>query len=125
MKQRGGSIAFVVVLGMGACATPATQVKVKTMSVDEAWNAVATHDYSLGAGRVVKPAMKSALPYPVVSAPDIRLAYVKRWKDADGNYHYGNWVAIQMDPPRWVLPDGTIDPINGAGAPPPPAHRRD
>ena len=38
------------------------------------------------------------------------LGHLKARTDASGNRHFGTWVAMQVRLPRWVLPDGSIDP---------------
>jgi hypothetical protein len=107
---------------LAGCATPATQVKVPTMTVEQAWRARTTQDYAVGPStRIMKPAGQAVAPFPIISAPNIRLAYIKPWKDESGNYHYGHWVAIQIESPKWLLPDGTVDPIDGRGAQSAPA----
>ncbi len=114
----------LLVVMVGGCATPATQVKVKTMSVEEAWNGSAEHDFSVVKSREVKPSLTSTPPVPIISAPDVRLAYIVPWKDEAGNYHYGGWVAVQVNSPKWLLPDGSVDPIDGRGAKSSPARAR-
>ena len=107
---------------LAGCATPATQVKAPTMTVDQAWRARATQDFAVGPGtRIMKPAVTAIAPFPIISAPNIRLAYIKPWKDESGSYHFGHWVAIQVGTPKWLLPDGTVDPIDGRGAQSAPA----
>jgi Type IV conjugative transfer system lipoprotein (TraV) len=101
---------FVFGALLTGCATPASRVKVTTLSVQEAWNQRANQDYGIAA-REVKPAHPAGSVFPVVSAPDIRMAYMRPWKDDAGNYHYGGWIALYVDPPKWVLPDGSLDPI--------------
>ena len=105
--------AFVAVV-VSACATPAVQVKVPTMTVAEAWNAAARPALPpSGQGldaRWRADADKTQAPVPVLSAPDVRMAYLKARTDASGNRHFGTWVAMQVRLPRWVLPDGSIDP---------------
>ena len=100
----------ILVLCVAACGTTASQVKVPTMSVKEAWGLRDSHDYEVSS-REVKPGHPSSTVFPVVTAPDIRMAYMRPWKDAAGNYHYGGWIALYVDGPKWVLPDGSIDPI--------------
>ena len=106
------------------CVAPGDQVKVPTMSVEDAWNGAQNADFGISTSRVVSPSLKPALPYPIVSAPDIRLAYIKPWTDAAGNRHYGNWVALQVDNPKWVLPDGTLESMDNTLPQPRPAPRQ-
>jgi len=103
---------YLLLIGLGACTAPGPQVKVPTMSVEQAWTTREPAEFGIATARVVTPSMKAARPYPIVSAPDIRLAYIKPWTDEAGNRHYGNWVAIQVDNPKWVLPDGSLEPID-------------
>ncbi len=117
MRSPVYSITLLSVLMIAGCATPGDQVKVPTMSVEDAWNQRQQADFGITTSRIVTPSMKPALPYPVVSAPDIRLAFIKSWIDLTGNRHYGNWVAIQVDNPKWVLPDGSLELINAPVAP--------
>jgi hypothetical protein len=106
---------------LAGCATPAVEVKVPTMSVPEAWNAGTRADVGTMEARMEPPGAatpgNAGLPYPVVSAPDIRMAYIKPWRDELGNRHFGSWVAIQVNPPRWVSPDGTLERIAPGAAP--------
>ena len=105
--------ALVIATLVTGCATPASHVKVPTMTVQEAWNTRSQQDYAVSS-REVKPAQPVGTVFPVVTAPDIRMAYKRPWKDADGNYHYGGWIALYVDQPKWVLPDGSLDPIERA-----------
>jgi hypothetical protein len=115
------SIALLWAAALAGCATPAVEVKVPTMSVPEAWNATTRADFGLVEARVNPPQGNAGLPYPVISAPDIRLAYIKPWKDEQGNRHFGSWVAIQVNPPRWVSPGGALEGIGPRGAAPVPS----
>jgi len=105
----------------GGCATPAVELKVPTMSVPEAWNASTRVDFGSVDARITRPGTNAGLPYPVISAPDIRLAYIKPWRDEQGNRHFGSWVAIQVEAPRWVSPDGTLEGITPRSRPGAPA----
>ena len=42
----------ILALGLAACATPGSQVKVATLSVEDAWNLHATRQYALSAREV-------------------------------------------------------------------------
>lgn len=131
--------AALLVALLGACATPALQVKVPTMTVADAWRAVGHQgavtevlgDATPGgasAERLDRPALarwRSASgatlapvegsdggpPIPVVTAPDVRMAWVRPWQDAQGNRHFGHWIAMPVQGPRWVLPDGSYELI--------------
>ena len=111
--MRIGITIFIAIIAtmLTGCATPGDQVKVPTMSVEAAWNHQDQSNLSNASGRVVNEATKQSRPYPVISAPDIRLAYIKSWIDQSGVRHYGNWVAIQVDGAKWLLPDGSLEPI--------------
>jgi len=102
---------------LGGCATPAVEVKVPTMSVPQAWNAATRADFGVVEARIEPAQGNAGLPYPVISAPDVRLAYIKPWRDELGNRHFGSWVAIQVDPPRWVSPSGTLEGMGSRRAP--------
>ena len=118
------ALSVVAIACLTSCATPATQVKVPTMTVEQAWRARTTQDFAVGKGtREMKAAPDTKAPFPIISAPDIRLAWVVRWKDSEGNQHYGHWAAIQVEAPKWLLPDGTVDPIDNRGAQQPPASK--
>ncbi len=108
---------MTLALSVAGCATPAVQVKVPTMSVQDAWNAGLRADYSGIEARLASSAQPSQIPIPVVSAPDIRMVYVKPWKDELGARHFGSWVALQVAAPRWVLPDGRLDAIESVALP--------
>lgn len=116
---------------LAGCATPAVDVKVPTSSMDEAYRV------SVGAGtstaaaaarnpaRIVETTIRPDRPAPVVAAPDIRLAFIYQWVDAEGSLHYPSWVAIPVETFRWVVPElapanGTL-PLDGSRSQPAPA----
>ncbi len=108
---------IVALLGLSACATPAVQIKVPVMTVADAWRGAAGAPQAAEEGtvdaRVSRSTDASPAPVPVLSAPDIRMAYIKPWTDAEGNRHFGTWVALQVRPARWVLPDGSLEAPDG------------
>lgn len=108
--------ACAAALVVAACAVPATEVAVTTMPMRHALDlaqADATpapttrHDLAPLEKRTLPPAIEGA----ILSTPDVRLAYLYEWIDADGNRHYGEWVAIPVASSHWVLSDGTRAPI--------------
>jgi len=64
--------------------------------------------------------LPSGISRPIVSLPDVRLAYLYEWVDAEGNRHFGAWVAIPLSPARWILPDGSTASLDGHAASPDP-----
>jgi len=110
---------------LAACATPATEVHVDTMSMHDAL------DRSRAAARLPLPGRSPAppprpssqAPQPILSAPDIRLAYLYEWIDAEGNKHFGSWVAIPVSGYDWVMLDGSSPPIKGPGGAAAAAHK--
>lgn len=113
--------ALFAALCIAGCATPAVNVKVPTSTMDEAYRASVsgTTAPSTGAGRasarIVETTIRPDRPAPIVAAPDIRLAFLFQWVDADGNLHYPSWVAIPVEPFRWVVPDlGGTMPLDGS-----------
>ena len=120
-RSARGGLAGLWLFCLAACATPAVQVKVPVMTVSEAWTGAARASLPADEGpvdaRLSSAADPSPAPVPVLSAPDIRMAYIKPWTDAEGNRHFGTWVALQVRAARWVLPDGSIESFDaGAGA---------
>jgi hypothetical protein len=103
------SLAGLLVCG---CAIPATRVAVPTESMHEALQQarsihrlepnleVPLHRSALSAG-------PPGAPRPVLAPPDIRMAYLYEWVDAEGNKHFGGWVAIPLAGFDWVMTDGS------------------
>lgn len=60
-------------------------------------------------------------PVPLVAAPDVRLAFIYPWVDAEGTLHLPNWVAIPVRDFRWVVPDRGTVPMDGTVRQMPPA----
>jgi hypothetical protein len=122
MNQHPGRCLAAIVAGasvvlVAACAIPATDVAVTTMPMQRALD-IARSDSAptLIARQDIAPLEKRTLPPSVqgaiLSTPDVRLAYVYEWVDADGNRHYGEWVAIPVASSHWVMSDGTHAPID-------------
>ncbi|HEX7157362.1 MAG TPA: hypothetical protein VF229_09130, partial [Burkholderiaceae bacterium] len=53
-------------------------------------------------------------PRPLLTAPDVRMAYLYEWVDAEGNRHFGGWVAIPLRGFDWVMSDGSRGALDGA-----------
>jgi hypothetical protein len=116
---------------LGACATPASAVKVPTMPMQEALDRTRDRGASTAAdpppaGSVTAAAGAAAAepPRPIITMPDVRLAYLYEWVDGEGNRHFGGWVAIAVTPPRWILSDGDSVTIEARPNQPPTAHEK-
>lgn len=108
----------------GCAATPATEIKVPTMSMEQAYTASRQAQSSANPApesRIVRALVSPGRPAPVVTPPDIRMAYVYEWIDAEGNLHYPGWVAIQVEAYKWVMPDVGAVPMDGSVSRPPVA----
>jgi hypothetical protein len=107
---------------LAGCAIPATKVSVPTESMREALQ------QARGVRRV-EPANEMPLrhhmrstappgaPLPKLAPPDIRMAYLYEWVDAEGNKHFGGWVAIPLAGFDWVMTDGSNSPLSDLDAP--------
>jgi hypothetical protein len=42
------------------------------------------------------------------------MAYLYEWVDAEGNRHFGNWVAIPLTGFDWVMGDGSSSALDAA-----------
>lgn len=102
----------ITALVLAGCASSATQVKVPTKSMEEAWKATSTDRGAEAAeGRLDGAVLRQEQPLPVVSAPDIRMAFIFPATDAEGNMHYGSWVALPIDTFKWIMPEGVKAPM--------------
>ena len=110
----------------GCAATPATEIKVETMSMEKAYAAShAKQNAADSAGqesRIVRALVSPGRPAPIVLPPDIRMGYVYEWIDAEGNMHYPGWVAIQVEAFKWVMPEIGAVPMDGSVSRPPLAN---
>jgi len=125
----GALMAAAMPVITSGCAVPATEVAVDTMSMRSALevaradannNIVIKRDTVPPEKRVLPPALQGS----ILGTPDVRLAYLYESIDAEGNKHYGEWVAIPLSGSRWVMSDGSqapIDPNAGESAPAPEA----
>jgi hypothetical protein len=131
--QRAGLAAAAVLAAaalLGACAVPATRVEVPTLpmraALDLARQTAAPAPLRTQAGpRLVATAQPQGSQRPLLSTPDVRLAYLYEWVDTEGNKHFGEWVAIAVAGFDWIMNDGAheaMDGSSGAGAPALEAH---
>jgi len=113
----GQSVGMLLVsLVMTACAIPATEVTVPTESMHDALQqtrsarqAEAPREVPLR--RAVRLAAPPGAPQPTLAPPDVRMAYLYEWVDAEGNKHFGGWVAIPLAGFDWVMTDGSNPPL--------------
>jgi hypothetical protein len=117
------------VMLLAGCAVPATQVSVPTESMHDALQqARAAHRTELATGMPLRRSMRSAAPpgapQPMLAPPDVRMAYLYEWVDAEGNKHFGSWIAIPLAGFDWVMTDGSNPPLgllrSDPGEPEPP-----
>lgn len=113
----------IVALALGGCAVPATDVQVATMPMQEALKRSRT-DQGLPAPEPANaparaaPRLPPEVPQAQIGTPEIRMAYFYEWIDADGNRHFGEWVAIPLAGFDWIMNDGSrlpVEPDNAAG----------
>ena len=117
MKAASKIILAALVAALTGCAAPASQIKVPTQSMEDAWKATpmqVDRASDAQAGRLVGAVLRQEQPLPVVSAPDIRMAFFYPAQDAEGNMHYGSWVAIPVDTFKWLMPEGARLPMGPA-----------
>jgi len=97
-------------LALSACAVPATKVSVPTMSMDQALKQAHRDSLRVLETAAVVPLRHgddagSAIPRPAIRPPDIRMAYLYSWVDAEHNKHFGSWVAIPVSDFDWAEGD--------------------
>lgn len=120
IRSAAASIATMAIIA--GCASPAIDVEVPTTSMQNAWRShgatpkKATTDQNANVleSGIVRPTYSPGTPMPVVTAPEIRMAYLAPYADHDGVMHYGQWVAVEVHGYRWTLPDGSYMPLGGA-----------
>jgi len=121
LRLRLGIAASTLALLCG-CAVPATEVAVTTMPMREALDRVRAESGANPdrASALAPPpaSMPAGTPQGLISAPDVRLAFLYEWIDAEGNRHFGEWVAIPVTGFDWVMDDGSRAPIYPAGRTP-------
>lgn len=110
---------------LSACAQPATDVQVATMPMHAALEQARTAALP-GPPRAAQPPRPAGMPrgaaQGLLSAPDVRLAYLYEWIDAEGNKHFGEWVAIPIAGFDWIMNDGSLAPVDNAAPPPGEPH---
>jgi hypothetical protein len=99
------------------CAIPATEVNVPTMPMRQALDLSRSEGNSPPGTQKAAPRLRSANPppgaaQPLLSTPEVRLAYVYEWVDPEGNKHFGEWVAIPIAGFDWIMNDGTHAPLD-------------
>lgn len=57
------------------------------------------------------PAPAPPPPQALITAPEVRMAWMHEWVDESGNRHFGGWVAIPLGGFDWVMGDGTQEPV--------------
>jgi hypothetical protein len=107
---------------LAGCAVPATQVTVATESMPEALQQArraarveAVNDLPLR--RPARSVSPPGAPEPMFAQPDVRMAYLYEWVDAEGNKHFGGWVAIPLAGFDWVMSDGSNPPLGPRSGP--------
>jgi len=106
-----------LVTRLAACAVPATEVSVPTMPMRQALELAMAegkmpNQTAGGPARLSAAAAPPGAPQPLLSTPEVRLAYVYEWVDPDGNKHFGEWVAIPIAGFDWLMNDGTRAPVD-------------
>jgi hypothetical protein len=74
--------------------------------------------------RLLPAPLPKDAPRPMLSTPDVRLAYLYEWVDVEGNKHFGEWVAIPVAGFDWIMSDGAREAIDGSDGSPAPAQER-
>jgi hypothetical protein len=126
IRIAGGAAAL---LFLNACATPATEVEVPTMPMHQAL-ALAQQQGTAGgirldpAAHVLASSVSKGAPRPQLSPPDVRMAYLYEWVDAEGNKHFGEWIAIPIAGFDWIMSDGSRSAVDGSAAETAPAQER-
>lgn len=120
-------ISLCVCALLSACATPPTEVMVPTQSMQDAYRSSrGAQDTSTfkTESRIVQSVVTSDRPVPVITPPDIRMAYVYAWVDSDGTVHYPSWTGIAVKDFQWVIPALGNAPMNGSIQQQPPQPER-
>jgi hypothetical protein len=98
---------------LAGCAIPSTQVSVPTESMRDALQQARSAHRAEPVNEMPLPRRPARLaappgaPQPMVAPPDVRMAYLYEWVDAEGNKHFGGWVAIPLSGFDWVMTDGS------------------
>jgi hypothetical protein len=118
----------VASIALSGCATPANEVKIPTMPMESAYAAsqeAQAASRQAPESRIVRAVISPGRPSPLVTAPVVKLAYSYEWTDTEGNMHYPQWLAIQVDTFKWVMPDVGPVPMDGSAGRPPLAKSGD
>jgi len=118
-----------VAAAVAACAIPATQVEVPTLSMRGAFDLAhpssnAPADRPEPTPRLVPAPLPKGAQRPMLSSPDVRLAYLYEWIDTEGNKHFGEWVAIPVAGFDWIMSDGAHQALDGSTGEVAPAMER-
>jgi hypothetical protein len=102
---------------LAACAIPATEVSVPTLPMRQAYELSRAEGHATAAAqkdplRLAPGSPPAGAQQPLLSTPEVRLAYIYEWVDSDGNKHFGEWVAIPIAGFDWIMTDGTRSPID-------------
>lgn len=111
---------------LSACAVPATEVEVATMPMRTALDLTRPNlplgtQSGGGLPRLIEPTLPKGAERPLLSTPDVRLAYLYEWIDSEGNKHFGEWVAILVTGFDWIMSDGTHETMVKSAGPPAPS----
>jgi hypothetical protein len=114
---------------LGACAVPATQVEVPTLPMQAALelsrqSAIPVQKPADPLPRLVAAPIPKGAPRPLLSTPDVRLAFLYEWVDTEGNKHFGEWVAIPVSGFDWIMSDGARESMSGNSGETTPAEDR-
>jgi len=121
--------ALLLTAALAGCAVPATQVEVSTLPMRSAFE-LARQTSSLSSApsdpgpRLVPAPLPKGAQRPLLSAPDVRLAYLYEWIDTEGNKHFGEWVAIPVAGFNWIMNDGAHQALDGSTGDAAPAMER-
>lgn len=125
MKTTPILAAACAALVLAGCATPANEVKIPTMPMDAAYAAsqeAQGNARQAPESKIVRAVISPGRPAPLVTAPIVRMVYSYEWIDTEGNMHYPQWLAIQVDTFKWVMPDEGPVPMDGSVSRPPLAN---
>ncbi len=111
------------------CAIPATQVEIPTLPMQAALDlsrqtAIPVPKAPEPLPRLVAAPIPKGAPRPLLSTPDVRLAFLYEWVDSEGNKHFGEWVAIPVSGFDWIMGDGARESMSGSSGESAPAEDR-
>jgi hypothetical protein len=123
------ALAALAAVLLAGCAVPATQVEVSTLPMRSAFelSRQAASPPAAAADpvpRLVPAPLPRGAQRPLLSAPDVRLAYLYEWIDTEGNKHFGEWVAIPVAGFNWIMNDGAHQALDGSTGDAAPAAER-